>query len=176
MAGKGMHFKAKTNFLQGGMAPISMHLSGNSFPFNNLFMVNVSRQWYWLRNRTFKQNDPRLRMVHILVKYFSLSLFQCGEKKTHKALLKLSDPQRDSCLCCSADRPKRCKTFRGKSFFSCGIVPLLGCGALMSWINACHASTVQNPSPSRMGWTILTPILLPPPPPLLLFSHHHWKN
>lgn len=44
MAGKRVHFKAKTNFLQVGMAPISMHLSGNSFPFNKLFMVNVSRQ------------------------------------------------------------------------------------------------------------------------------------
>lgn len=82
--------------------------------------------------------------------------------KIHKALLKLIYPRRDSCLCCSAERPKRCKTFRRKYYFSCGIVPLLGCGALMSWINACHASTVQNPSLSRLGWTILTPLLLRP--------------
>lgn len=71
------------------------------------------------------------------------------------------------CPLCSSERPKNRGSFGWESFLlhlACGAVPLLGLG-LMSWINACHASTVQDTPLSHPAWTISTPIL-PPSVPL----------
>lgn len=97
--------------------------------------------------------------AYICKYFFSFSLFCYGE-----TFPETEHPPTRWCLLCSAGWPKRHRSFWWESFsprLAHGAVPPLGLG-LMSWINACHASTVRDTPLSHPAWTISTPILPPP--------------
>lgn len=143
-------------------------------------MVNRCGWRYWSRKRlSFKYNDVRWHTVHILVNWFSFSLFRHVEKPQRMSP-RLNILQSDGVFSAQLGDLRGIEVSSENLYFfplrfTRNAVHLLGLG-LMSWINACHAFRGAGHAtfpPGMNHFDCHPPLLLYLSP---LFSHHHCKE